>query len=293
MGCAFVIVCMLLPVSLFAGDYDAEIAKQQKVYEADSTNFDAAYSLGNYLAWDKRYEEALKVFEGILAREPKYIDAEIGMARVYAWKGDNENAARNYQDVLTREPKNYEAYQGLGSLALWINKFDESIDHFKKALSINPKDIASLKGIGRAYLGRGDRRLAEEYFTKAQILEIRRTSLPLILAVGSGVAIIILTALFLIRRCIRHRKNLFLQMELKNLRLGISLYYQITGKYPLAIESLLNEKWRHPGEKEDTPYLEGLRLGERGLIVDPFGRHYWYNPDTGKVYSTTKGCEKW
>lgn len=71
-----------------AGEYDSEITKHQQIVTNDPTNLDAAYQLGNYLAWDGHYDEALATFQEILIKEPHYEDAKIGIARVYAWKGD-------------------------------------------------------------------------------------------------------------------------------------------------------------------------------------------------------------
>jgi len=277
----------------FGQEYEAEIRKLREIIAQDSTNLDAAFQLGNYLAWDGRHEEALEVFQGILVKEPKYKDAEIGIARVYAWKGDQENAIKKYQEILSKHPDNYEAYQGLGLLMLWNNDFEKGIDYFKEALAINSDDIVSVKGIGRAYLGRGDRRKAEEYFTRAQILEIKKTPLPLILALVGGGVLLMLVFLFWIRFRSRRRKKEILRLELKILRYALFLYHQQTSRFPLALENLPEEKWRPPGEREETPYLEGIRQGDRGFLIDPFGKRYWYNPDTGGVYSTTKGCEEW
>lgn len=279
--------------SALAGEYDSEITKHQQIIANDPTNLDAAYQLGNYLAWDGRYDEALAIFQEILTKEPQYKDAEIGIARTYAWKGDQQAATKEYEKILINNPKSFEAYQGLGGLALWVNDFEKSISYFQKALEINPEDIVSLKGIGRAYLGRGDRRRAEEFFTKAQILEIKKTPLPLIAGIVGGSLLILFLLFLFIRSRIRKRKQIFLRMELKVLRYALSLYQQRTGKFPLAIEGLLDEKWRPPGATDDRPYLEGVRRGDRGFLIDPFGKRYWYNPDTGGVYSTMKGCEKW
>lgn len=293
-----ILICFLSLVTghwslVFGGEYDAGIDEQRKIIAQDPTNLDAAYQLGNYLAWDGRYEEALKVFKKILVKEPEYKDAEIGIARVYAWKGNQEKAIIKYRKILIKYPKSFEAYQGLGLLALWNNDFEKSINYFKKALAINPKDIISLKGIGRAYLGRGDRRKAEEYFTRAQILEIKRTPLTIILAlVGSGI-LLILALFFWTHYRSRRRKKEILRLELKILRYALYLYRQQTGQFPLAIENLLQEKWQPPGEKEGKPYLEEMRQGYRGVLIDPFGKRYWYNPDTGSVYSREKGCEQW
>ena len=277
----------------FGGEYDAEIAQQQEIIAQDPTNIDAAYQLGNYLAWDGKYEEAVKVFEEILKKEPEYEDAEIGIGRVYAWKGDQQRAIQHYQEILAENSKNFEAHQGLGLLALWSNDFEKGIDHFKKALAINSEDIVSLKGIGRAYLGRGDRRKAEEYFTRAQILEVKQIPLPIILAGASGGILVVLVLFLWARSRSRRRKKAILRLELKILRYAMALYHHKTGKFPLALESLLQDKWRPSEETEEKPYLEGMRRGDRGFLIDPFGKTYWYNPDTGSVHSTSKRCEEW
>lgn len=277
----------------FEGEYDTEINKLQNIIAQDPTNLDATYRLGNYLAWDRRYEEALKVFQEILVKESEYKDAEIGIARVYAWMGDQENSIKKYQEMLSKYPKNFEAYQGLGLLALWNNDFERSIDYFKKALDINPKDIGSLKGIGRAYLGRGDRRNADIYFTRAQILEIKKAPLLTILAIVAGVIFLMIVLFFWIRFRSRRRKKAILRLELKVLRYALFLYHQQNSKFPLALENILEEKWRPPGGKEEKPYLEEVCKRDRGFLVDPFGKRYWYNPDTGGICSTTKGCDEW
>ncbi|MDA2938487.1 tetratricopeptide repeat protein, partial [Acidobacteria bacterium AH-259-A15] len=280
-------------LAMFDGEYDAEIAKQREIIARDPTNLDAAYQLGNYLAWDGEYEEALAVFEEILKREPEYEDAEIGIARVYAWKGDQWSANQKYQEILAKNSKNFEAYQGLGLVALWANDFEKSIASFKKALAINSQDIVSLKGIGRAYLGRGDRRKAEEYFTRAQILEVKQTPLPVILAAAGGSIFLVLILSLWIRSRSRHRKKTILRLELKILRYALALYHHTTGTFPLTLESLLQETWHPSGETEEKPYLEGIRRDDRGFLIDPLGKRYWYNPDTGSVSTTTKGFEEW
>lgn len=287
------VVCWLLFFPAYAGEYDSEIFRHQQMIAKNPTDIDAAYQLGNFLAWDKRYDEALVVFQDILNKEPKYEDAAIGIAHVYAWKGEPEKAAKKYEEILVRNPKNFEGYQGLGSLLLWANDFEKSIDYFKKALDINPNDTLSLKGIGRAYLGKGDRRRAEEYFTKAQILEVKQISLSFMLAIAVGSVLLIFSVVFFVRTGNRRRKKEIIQLELKVLRYALALYHQKTGKFPLALENLFGEKWRPPGKTEDRTYLEGMRRGDRGFLMDPFGKRYWYNPDTGGVHSTTKGYEEW
>ncbi|MBI5299153.1 MAG: hypothetical protein HY877_02495 [Deltaproteobacteria bacterium] len=279
------IVCIifcLLSFSAYAGEYDSEIVRHQQMIAKNPGDFDAAYQLGNYLAWDARYDEALAVFQDILTKEPKYEDAAIGMARVLGWKGDQSGAALKYEEILAKNPKNFEAYQGLGNLALWNSDFQKSIAYFEKALAINSKDIVSIKGSGRAWLGMGDRRRAEEFFTKAQMFELKHTPLTTVIGLVGGVFLLFLLLFEIARRWKRRLKEKFLRMELQMIRYAISVFHLKAGKYPLALEKL-----------SDETLLKNLHRGDRGYFVDPFGKRYWYNPDTGGVHSTGKGYEEW
>lgn len=288
------VVCCLLSVvcsPAWAGEYDAEIAKEKQIVSQNSANLDAAYQLANHLAWDARYEEALKVYEDILDTDPKYIDADIGIARIYSWMGDQEKAVQKYQEILARAPNNFEAYQGLGLLALWNSDFENSVDYFDKALKINPEDVISLKGIGRAYFGKGDRRRADDYFARAEMIELRGAHLKSVLGIAGAVVFTATGLFFWIRFGTRRRKTATTKLELKLIRTAVDLYLQLNGKYPLALEYLLREKHSVHGKTGEKPYLEDMRLDERGFIMDAFGEKYWYNANTGNVRSSKKGCE--
>ncbi|MFC1522537.1 tetratricopeptide repeat protein [Elusimicrobiota bacterium] len=277
-----------------AGEYDSEIKAHRAIVKSDPTDLDALYRLGNYLAWDERYDEAVDVYAQVIEKEPVYIEAEVGIAKVYAWKGAHEEARNLYLGIIAKKPDCHEAHQGLGSLALWNNDFNRSVEYFKRALEINSGDMVSLKGIGRAYLGKGDRRRAEVYFTRAQIEELKNIPVWILITVLSATAGTIIGVVLLSRYFWRKRKRELLVLELKLLRLGLDLYHQNKGMFPLAIEKLFDETWRMPGTNIEKVYLdmEGFHRGERGYLTDPFGKRYWYSPDTGTVYSCAKGFEK-
>lgn len=292
---AFITAALVFSAAFsYGGEYDKEIKHQREIIAQDATNLDAAYTLGNFLSWDGYYQEAIGVYEGILKREPKYTDAEIAIGRVYAWMGDQEKAKALFLDILKRYPGKQEAYQGLGSLALWANDYAASISYFNKALNLNSKDTVSLKGIGRAYLGKGDRRRAEEYFTQAQILEIRQMPMTYWAARALIAAAFLGCIFYLFRLWERRKKERVLKLELQLLRTSLDLYRQHTGKYPLALENLRSASWKPDGKNQEKPYLNGsIRQEDKGLLVDVFGKRFWYNPDTGVLRSGTPGYEDW
>ncbi|MBI4369853.1 MAG: tetratricopeptide repeat protein [Elusimicrobia bacterium] len=277
-----------------SGQYDKDIETQRARTQQNPGDLDAALSLGNYLSWDGHYQEALEVFQGIIQREPKFTDAEIAMARVYSWMGDQEKAKALFTGLLERHPDKSEIYQGLGLLSLWANDYAAGIEHFEKALRANPKDIVSLKSIGRAYLGKGDRRRAEDFFTKAQILEIQRLPAAYWLLGASGIASMLALAWLITARSARRKKEHTLKLELELLRAALDLYRQNTGKYPLSLEQLKTSAWKPEGKNQEKNYLNGLiGQGEKGVLVDVFSRRFWYNPDTGRVRSNNPAYEDW
>ena len=285
-----VMSCIISPA--IAGDYDRDVAGQREIVAKDPENLDQQYELAKLLSWNGNHDEAVQVFEGIIRRDPDYRDAEIGLARVLAWSGKQEKAIEKFEELAKKYPTHFESFQGLGSLYLWGNNFEKAITYFKKALELRPNDILSMKGIGRAYLGRGDQARADYFFTRAQIMELRGSPARLVLY---GVILLVLIGgiVWLTRRWSTKQKTRLLQMELKILRYVLALLHQRSGKFPLALEGLLTEKWIPPGNSEQRPLLEGVRQGERGVIVDPFGNRYFYNPDHGTVHSSTPGCEEW
>lgn len=270
--------------SLKAGEYDAQIQRQQNIWRENPSDVDAAYQLANYLAWDGRYEEALSVYKTIIEKEPKYIEAEVGAARVLSWLGRQEEAKQQYEAILSKDPDNYEAHQGLGSLALWVNDFARSVEHFKNALTRNPKDITAHKGIGRAYMGLGNRRRAEMHFTQAQILELRQTKAGWLLAGAALMAAGAALGVFILRRRRLARLQFILQLETRILQSALEIYQQRNGRFPLVLEQLVREKYRPIGQPgEERPYLAWHRPLVKGFLTDPFGQHYQYNSAQGTI----------
>ncbi|HUK55951.1 MAG TPA: type II secretion system protein [Nitrospiria bacterium] len=87
-----------------------------------------------------------------------------------------------------------------------------------------------------------------------------------------------------------------LQISLGNLRKAVQVYVLTRQKIPADLKDLMREHYTLP-IKEGTlftdQYLKTKALDESGNPVDPFGNPFGYDPSNGRVYSTTKGYEKW
>ena len=87
-----------------------------------------------------------------------------------------------------------------------------------------------------------------------------------------------------------------LESDMRNMRLGISLYLYKNGTVPEDIRDLEREKiieYTAGGEIIKREYIKLITKDEEGYPIDPFGNRYDYNPETGMVHPTTPGYKNW
>ncbi|MBI3610607.1 MAG: hypothetical protein HY204_07905 [Nitrospirae bacterium] len=98
------------------------------------------------------------------------------------------------------------------------------------------------------------------------------------------------------QRMAQEARGVALQISLGNIRKAVQIYVLTKQRIPADLRDLMRERYIVP-IKEGTiftdQYLKTLALDEAGYPVDPFGNRYGYEPAIGRVYSTTKGYEKW
>lgn len=98
------------------------------------------------------------------------------------------------------------------------------------------------------------------------------------------------------QRTAQEAREVALQISIGNIRKAVQVYVLTKQKIPGDLRDLIREKYVFP-IKEGTiftdQYLKTAALDETGYPVDPFGNRYGYDPKTGRLYSTTKGYEKW
>ncbi|MBI3595848.1 MAG: type II secretion system protein [Nitrospirae bacterium] len=98
------------------------------------------------------------------------------------------------------------------------------------------------------------------------------------------------------QRMAQEAREVALQISLGNIRKAMQMYVLTKQKIPTDLRVLMNERYAFP-IKEGTiftdQYLKAIALDEAGYPMDPFGNRFGYDPSNGRVYSTTKGYEKW
>ena len=100
----------------------------------------ARVELARYLAFSKRYPEAMEQYQDVLRRDPQNIPATLGIAKIHSWEGDFPAALELYDRILARSPQFYDARVGKGFTLLWMGEKDQAADIFVWAARVHPQD---------------------------------------------------------------------------------------------------------------------------------------------------------
>lgn len=144
--------------------------------EIDPERIAALSSYGDLLMKEKRYPEAVTVFEKLKALRPKekWIQLSLEDAlygnEVDAIKDlilDNQfaEAAEGYQQLLEKSPDNPHFYYGLGQMQMRLKQYGKSIAVNQEGLNKNPDENELRVALGYAYF------FSKRYFEAKQALE--------------------------------------------------------------------------------------------------------------------------
>jgi len=136
-----------------AQDDDVEGAAKllQSVVAEDPNIMDAHLTLGNWLVRLKRGEEAIESFRRALSLKPDDDIALGNLARLYLSRGrksDAEDALRVFETALSRNPKNPQAWFQLAVLSMDMGDAARAKHSFVRAAEENPKMGAAWIGQG-------------------------------------------------------------------------------------------------------------------------------------------------
>ena len=117
---------------------------------ADEESF-KLFDKGNLLLKEKKYDEALAVFEEFLAKRPEVYHAHLNIGTCYLKKGELDKAEEELMLVLDnimekfgdykKDPQaSLRAFTGLGEIYIRREDFEKAQNYFAMALDISPED---------------------------------------------------------------------------------------------------------------------------------------------------------
>ncbi len=106
------------------------------------------FSQGQSALYSGNQEEALKIFNQILARNPQNSFVRISLGNLYSNQKEYEKAVNEFKTVLKIDPRNVLAWNALGNTLNTRKEFDEAIAAYRKAIELNPKYATAYYNMG-------------------------------------------------------------------------------------------------------------------------------------------------
>lgn len=115
-------------------------AQSQRIQEAN-----AAKDAGHY-------DEALSLFQQILAENPTITSAYLGIGEIYIVRQDYQRAEPAYARAARLEPRNFDAQYGHGLALQMLGRLVDAIRAYHRALTIAPDNFKANLNIATTYL---------------------------------------------------------------------------------------------------------------------------------------------
>jgi tetratricopeptide (TPR) repeat protein len=134
-------------------------------------NAKEAFTRAEALLQEKRYPEAIMLYEKILAQDPSFVPAYPGLVKSYAGLGDLEGGAAFIESLYLEDPNNAGINYGLGYALYQQKDYHTAAGYFVRAIKLDP-DLAEAwnnRAVIYHFVER-DYQKARKYYEKAVIL---------------------------------------------------------------------------------------------------------------------------
>src|SRR5215469_13879222 len=171
--------------ALRSKDTESAEASFSKVLRQSSSNANAVTGLGYVRLDQKRFSEALSLFERARALAPQRQDVREGYDAARFWLAVERGAAAQdqnqpdgaitaYAEALALRPKDIGALLGMANALVAERRFADAAPRFEQVLNQAPNNTDALCGLGFTRLNEGKFDDAEKLFAEAQKLDPAR-----------------------------------------------------------------------------------------------------------------------
>ncbi len=154
----------------------------EKIFEIDSTNYDALTNLGVIYQQRGDMEKSLGYFEKAVKFHPKRARAYHNLGILNSIIGNLDGAVINLNKAAELDSDSPNSIRQLGIIYLQNKKFNEAIESFNRALRRDNKDIESYLGKSLAYWMLKDYDKVLAVINKIQSFGLRFNRMELLLA---------------------------------------------------------------------------------------------------------------
>lgn len=125
------------------------------------------YKKGLALLLGERNEDAIRQFEALLKKDPKFDLAHEGLGRAYFQTGDLMQAERHFRKAIALNHRLWKSYNYLGAIADKRGDFEQAILEYTSAIAIAPNEGFLYNNLGVSCLTAGHYEAAVDAFAKA------------------------------------------------------------------------------------------------------------------------------
>jgi len=104
----------------------------------ETTPGENSYRLANKHLEDGNFDEAMRVFNDVIAQFPDYKEAYLGKALTLMQMGDLENSRLSFNKALELDGDFAQAYANRGILNDRTGNYEDAVRDYKKAIVLNP-----------------------------------------------------------------------------------------------------------------------------------------------------------
>lgn len=123
------------------------IAEMQKNLKAEPDRRDLQIALANLEVRDKRYDDAIKIFSGLVEKEPKSSDLLFRLAETYRLKGDLNTALDLFRRASQAAPNDPQPLLQVGLLMEGTGKREQAKPIYEQVLKIQPDHPIALNNL--------------------------------------------------------------------------------------------------------------------------------------------------
>ena len=102
---------------------------------------------------EKAFDNAVKAYKKILAKNPKDDVAQYNLGRAYNKLNEDEDAAKALKEAVKLKPEDGEYQTELGAILIKLAKYDEAVSALKKAIKIDETNLQADALLEKAQAG--------------------------------------------------------------------------------------------------------------------------------------------
>ncbi len=132
------------------GDYESAAAEYREVLKNDPKNIKARTALADILGWNKKYDEALELYDEIL-KDKESSEIRLQKARILGWARKYEESIKEYRKILEIAHDEQIALEMRAKKAYWDNRVKHAINYYKELIEKDSQNVEAMFDLSQIY----------------------------------------------------------------------------------------------------------------------------------------------